>query len=517
MASIDDQIREVRKLVEKYDLNIVDVIQESKSAKEPGRPLFNQMLHRIHKGEADGILTWKLNRLARNPVDGGQISWMLQQNIIKHIQTFEREYYPTDNVLLMQVEFGMANQYIKDLSLDVKRGMRQKAERGWYPIPLLPVGYMHNPRIVPGGDNEIIPDLEKFEMVKKIWQFFLTGEYSIVSIKKKGDVIGLRNRYNRPMSKSTYHFILTNEFYSGYFHWKDKDGSIIRYKGKHKPIISSVDFQRVQRILNEKTYPLSKEKKYDFPYRGLIKCSECGCYATPDHKLQAICTNCKCKFSIKTVNACPKCNMALSEMKNPSIIDIVYYHCSKSKGKCSQGSVTRLQIESAIEKSLKEISITKNCFKWIMNNFKGNSIDISEDEKAIMRLGKKKTEFEDRLSELVNLLADRKINSEQFNLSNLKTQKEISSIELEIDDIKNRNIKWHEETEKDFNFALHALKEFKNGDNSVKTGILKELSSNLTLINKKLDITTKKSLLEIKKCYSSHKPKIGDSNLLLGL
>src|SRR5659263_5961 len=111
MASIEDQLAEAKKLAEKYNLKVIDVISESKSAKEPGRIGFETMLKRISKGEAQGILTWKLNRLARNPIDGGKISWMLQQNIIKHIQTFEREYNPADNVLLMQVEFGMANQY----------------------------------------------------------------------------------------------------------------------------------------------------------------------------------------------------------------------------------------------------------------------------------------------------------------------------------------------------------------------------------------------------------------------
>ena len=82
-------------------LTIVDTISESKSAKAPGRIEFNRMLERIRKGEATGILCWKLNRLARNPIDGGQISWMLQQNTIQSIQTYSAEYKPTDNVLMM--------------------------------------------------------------------------------------------------------------------------------------------------------------------------------------------------------------------------------------------------------------------------------------------------------------------------------------------------------------------------------------------------------------------------------
>ena len=64
----------------------------------------------------------KIDRLARNPVDGGQIQWLLQNSVIAHIQTHDRGYFPTDNVLMMSVEFGMANQYIRDLSVNTARG-----------------------------------------------------------------------------------------------------------------------------------------------------------------------------------------------------------------------------------------------------------------------------------------------------------------------------------------------------------------------------------------------------------
>ena len=138
VLSIESQISELKKLAEKLNLEVVDILSESQSAKAPGRPVFNEMIKKINKGRADGIICWKLDRLARNPIDGGKIIWMLQQGVIKHIQTYERSYYPQDNVLLMSVEFGMANQFILDLSQNTKRGLRAKAERGWYPGPAPP-------------------------------------------------------------------------------------------------------------------------------------------------------------------------------------------------------------------------------------------------------------------------------------------------------------------------------------------------------------------------------------------
>src|SRR3989344_2015241 len=84
VASIGDQVEELTKVARDARLEVVEIFQEAKSAKAPGRPVFNKMIERIHKGEVQGIICWKLDRLARNPIDGGTISWMLQSNNIKH-------------------------------------------------------------------------------------------------------------------------------------------------------------------------------------------------------------------------------------------------------------------------------------------------------------------------------------------------------------------------------------------------------------------------------------------------
>jgi site-specific DNA recombinase len=75
----------MRELAKRERLVVTDKIDESRTAKEPGRPLFNQMLDRIERGEANGILVWDIDRLYRNPVDEGRVRWMLQRGIIASI------------------------------------------------------------------------------------------------------------------------------------------------------------------------------------------------------------------------------------------------------------------------------------------------------------------------------------------------------------------------------------------------------------------------------------------------
>ncbi len=146
ILSIEAQLAELRELAKRENIYIFDEFIEKRSAKIPGRPIFNTMLSRIQNGEAQGIVCWKIDRLSRNPVDSGKIQWLLQKGIIQHIQTHHQSHYPNDNVLMMSVELGMANEYIRQLSENTARGLRQKARNGDFPS-LAPFGYINNPAI----------------------------------------------------------------------------------------------------------------------------------------------------------------------------------------------------------------------------------------------------------------------------------------------------------------------------------------------------------------------------------
>ena len=73
IMSIEAQLFELREFARRENLEILKEFQESKSAKKPGRELFNEMMARIDSMDGVGILAWHPDRLARNSVDGGRI------------------------------------------------------------------------------------------------------------------------------------------------------------------------------------------------------------------------------------------------------------------------------------------------------------------------------------------------------------------------------------------------------------------------------------------------------------
>ncbi len=71
ILSIEAQLAELREFAKQNNLFVVKEYYESKTAKEPGREVFNFMMSEIEKGNASGILAWNPDRLARNSIDGG--------------------------------------------------------------------------------------------------------------------------------------------------------------------------------------------------------------------------------------------------------------------------------------------------------------------------------------------------------------------------------------------------------------------------------------------------------------
>src|SRR4051812_18045631 len=165
VASLDSQAVELRRLAKRDGLMITETFEESKSARNPGRPIFNEMLNRIEKGDADALLAWDIDRLCRNPIDEGRIRWLLQTGIISEIRTPTRRYVSQDAGVLMAVEGGRASDHIIKTVFNLKRTIDYKLENGKWPLGPFPPGYIFNK-----DTRNLMPDPQAAAGMKRIFE-----------------------------------------------------------------------------------------------------------------------------------------------------------------------------------------------------------------------------------------------------------------------------------------------------------------------------------------------------------
>lgn len=455
VQSIPDQHAVLGRLAASNGMEIVDSIDEARSAKQPGtRPGFAAMLEALKKGEADGILCWHLNRLSRNPVDSGTLSWMLQQGDIKVIRTADREYLPDDNVVVMAVENAVANQFIVDLKRNVRRGQREKAIRGWFPHKP-PPGYRTDLET-----REIVPDGERFNLIRRAWDKMLSGAHSVPEVQLLLENWGYRGRWSRrpgrSINRSGLYNLFDNPFYYGEFRYAGQ-----LYKGKHQPMISLDEFQKVQRIIH-KVEPFSPRKR-EFAFTGLIRCGACGCLITAEHKVKRY----------------PRTNRTA---------EYVYYRCTRSKG-CSEQAVTGAYIEGKFEDLLRKVSFGRDFRQWLSESAKESDPEVTERTDSRIRQLQSELEIaEKRGSRLLELRLADEISAAEFSSLNSDARSVIDKLSESIRGLMSAKAGFESTICNVASFVEVALNRFRQPDVKAKREIARCLVETATLTRGELEI-----------------------------
>ena len=479
VQSIGSQIDKLKELIRDLDLNVKKIYTEEMTAKEPGRPVFNEMVERIENGEANGILTWKINRISRNPIDSGKICWLLQNEIIKSVQTYHREFLPEDNVIIFSVEAAESNQYILDLSRDVKRGNEKKRKRGWLPN-MAPQGYLNDK-----ATKTIVNDPDRYHLIKKMLKLMLTGAYTPPKILKiANEDWGYRTRKTKktggkPLSRSGIYRVFGNIFYAGFI---KHDGKL--YEGKHEPMITLEEFDRIQALLGRKSRP--KPKTHEFAFTGFIRCAVCGCLYTAETK----------KKYIKSAGKIRK---------------YTYYHCTNRKKEidCPQRKCIREEdLELMIEKELEKYTILPKFRQWALDVLNENNDNEIEQRTKIYEMQHKslvKTQKE--LDNLTRMRYRELIDDQTFLKEKKVLKRQIKKLKQKLRQTEERAEHWLELSEKTFNFATYARIAFLKGGLELKKEILMALGQNPIIKANKLKIKANDWFVPIEKGYHALEEK----------
>ena len=477
VQSIEDQVAAMKAVAARHGVEVSEIFTEVKSGKTPhGRPIFEEMIQRIKNGEAQGILVWKLDRLGRNPVDIATIQWLLEQSTIRAILTPEKEYKPEDSSYIISVEGAGGTQYIRDLSRNVKRGLKSKLEKGWMPCSA-PLGYL-NTKTEARGENYIVKDPERFPLLRKAWDLMLTGTFTADQILHKlNNEWGFRTRKGKvrgekPMSRSAIYRMFTNPFYAGMINYRVGGSSGIDthesplIHGKHDPMVSSDEFDRVQRLLGRKGRPRPNEF-HDYAFTGMVRCGECGGFISATSKQKTL--------------------RGTGQRRSYTL-----YYCVRArrdKSKCSQRQYTNLNtIEDQILDEISKFTIIPEFRDWAMGVLaEQDDREFAEHNRIVESRQNALQSAERQLTNLMRMRMQEQIDDTEYERERVRLKNEIVVLQTKNSQIDMRKESWIDLTRKAFAFATDAREAFLNGTNEVKRNILSAICLNWSLVDNKLN------------------------------
>lgn len=244
--------------------------QESAGGKRQ-RKIFLDMIEYARKNNIKIIIWEKVDRLTRNFKDAVSMNDWLEEDEERQLHLVKDSLILHKNSrsqekLNWNIRVVFAQNYIDNLSEEVKKGLKEKLAQGWLPQKP-PVGYK---TIGEQGHKIHIVDKEKSALAIKMFELFDTGNYSIKALFEFMYKEGLRNRNGGKIGKSRMHQLLSNPFYYGKILWK---GAL--FDGRHEPLISKQLFDSVQLKL-KRSIKSPQYRKHLPVFKAKIMCEECG-------------------------------------------------------------------------------------------------------------------------------------------------------------------------------------------------------------------------------------------------
>lgn len=235
------------------------------------RPQFMKIIKDAKARKFDMIITREVSRFARNTVDTLQYTRELKARGVEvffindNIKTFDG-----DGELRLTIMATLAQDESRKTSVRVKSGQQTSMNNGTFYGNGNILGYKRVQTLLPDNKKQVdfIIDPEQAKTVKLIYEMYLAGN-GLTKIKEELE----RRGHKTAMGKTRWYetvigHVLKNTFYCGIITYHKEytpdyltqkkiknygEIDLIQVKGRHEPIITEEDFERVQLIMASKT------------------------------------------------------------------------------------------------------------------------------------------------------------------------------------------------------------------------------------------------------------------------
>ena len=283
--SVAAQLRALRTYAAQHGHVVArEYVDEAESGRVADRPQFRQMIDEGSRPNApfQEILVWKFSRFTRKREHAVAFKSMLRRKGIRVVSITEpADDSPTGKLMEAIIE-SVDEFYSENLAQEVTRGMREAASRGYFLASRAPFGYR---RIKVNDGLKERPTLEvdpaAAPIVTEIFERSRRG-HGLKEIGKALNARGITNRGNR-WSKSSLHYLLANEAYTGTAVWgrTSKGGKAqdpVRVAGAWPALVSRELFDAVQQAMRDRAPKVQRPARVGskFLLSGLLRCGVCG-------------------------------------------------------------------------------------------------------------------------------------------------------------------------------------------------------------------------------------------------
>lgn len=264
--SIEGQLRDCYKVAEEAGLTVVkEYIDRALTGKNDNRPNFRKMINDSAFDLFDVIITWKMDRFARNRTDSAIYKKMLKDNGVKVVYAAENIPEGNEGIILESVLEGLAEYYSLDLAQKTIRGKKESIRKGKHVGGSVLYGY-----IIDTSKYYLI-DETAAPIIRKIFNDYISG-VKATDIAKNLNASGIKTKIGDDWTRYKIGKVLRNKKYTGEYECFD-----VQSDAPIPAIIDKETFEKAQQLL-AKNKKLGGRNKSRFKYQlsGKVKCGQCG-------------------------------------------------------------------------------------------------------------------------------------------------------------------------------------------------------------------------------------------------